>query len=173
MFEVLSLARFTRTGSKSNMKPFKLLLHTALFLAGSFRAYTAETSPHGVSLHATVQIAPENVTSFLEWGKQIVAVVTAEPLCHFFELYQSVEDPGVISWVENWFVLLSNIGSWVLTPSRAATAEWLINVQLPKEYYKEYLEATEPMYIKPREMRIVNRVGPSFAFYKSWNQEQT
>lgn len=45
-------------------------------------------------------------------------------------------------------------------------------MQLPKEYYKEYLEATEPMYIKPREMRIVNRSGPPFAFYKSWNQEK-
>lgn len=46
-------------------------------------------------------------------------------------------------------------------------------MQLPKEYYKEYLKATEPMYIGPREMRIVNRAGPPFAFYKSWNQEQT
>lgn len=61
---------------------------------------------------------------------------------------------------------------WWLTQIRDATAEWLVNVQLPKEYYKEYLEATEPMYIKPREMRIVNRSGPPFAFYKSWNQEK-
>jgi len=61
---------------------------------------------------------------------------------------------------------------WWLTQIRDATAEWLVNVQLPKEYYKEYLEATEPMYIKPREMRIVNRSGPPFVFYKRWNQEK-
>ncbi|KAK5652676.1 hypothetical protein OQA88_10270 [Cercophora sp. LCS_1] len=138
------------------MKPFNLLLPTILSLTRSSGAHSTGASPSGVSLHATVQIAPENVTSFLEWGKQIVAVVTAEPLCHFFELYQSIEDPGVISWVENW----------------DATVEWLVHVQLPKEYYKEYLEATEPMYIKPREMRIINRAGSPFAFYKSWNQEQ-
>jgi len=87
------------------MKPFNLLPPTALFLSRSSLVHATEPSPYGVSLHATIQIAPENVTSFLEWGKQIVAVVTAEPLCHFFELYQSIEDSGVISWVEDWFVL--------------------------------------------------------------------
>lgn len=45
-------------------------------------------------------------------------------------------------------------------------------MQLPKDYYNEYLEATEPMYIRPREMKIVNRVGPPFAFYKSWNKKE-
>ncbi|KAK4186127.1 hypothetical protein QBC35DRAFT_502123 [Podospora australis] len=112
-------------------------------------------SPYGVSLHATIQIAPQNVTRFIEYAKDIVATVIQEPLCHFFELYLSAEEPGVISWVENW----------------DATLEWLVDVQLPKEYYKEYLEATEPMYIGPREMTFHNVAGPPFAFYKSWNKK--
>lgn len=87
------------------MKHFTPLLFTILSFTTLSRAHPAETSPHGVSLHATIQIAPENVTRFIEFAKPIVEVVTAEPECQFFELYQSIEDPGVISWVENWFVL--------------------------------------------------------------------
>jgi hypothetical protein len=31
-------------------------------------------------------------------------------------------------------------------------------VQLKREYYKPYLAATEPMYIKPREFELWNRM---------------
>lgn len=32
-------------------------------------------------------------------------------------------------------------------------------MQLIKEYYKEYLTITEPMFIKPREIKLLHRVG--------------
>lgn len=56
-----------------------------------------------VSLHVTVHIAPENVDKFLVAFKAIFDLVAAEPECLFFEVYRSVEEPGKISWVENWY----------------------------------------------------------------------
>jgi hypothetical protein len=44
--------------------------------------------------------------------------------------------------------------------------------QAGKEYYKEYFAATEPMYLKPREFKILNRVGPPFVNFKKENCEQ-
>lgn len=36
------------------------------------------------------------------------------------------------------------------------------DVQFKKEYYKEYFEVTEPMYVKPREFKILNRLGKAY-----------
>jgi hypothetical protein len=58
----------------------------------------------GWSLHVTVYIAPENVDSFLAAFKPVFDKVVAEPECLFFEMYLSPQEPGKISWVENWLV---------------------------------------------------------------------
>lgn len=50
----------------------------------------------------TVYIRPENLGKFWEAFKPLYDNVIAEPECTFFEVYQSPEDPGTISWVENW-----------------------------------------------------------------------
>lgn len=55
-----------------------------------------------ISLHVTIHIAPENVPKFMEAYKPIFDKVTAEPECTFFQVYQSPEDPGTFTWVENW-----------------------------------------------------------------------
>lgn len=55
-----------------------------------------------ISLQVTVYIAPENVPKFFEHFKPVFDKVTAEKECTFFEVYQSQEDPGTLSWVENW-----------------------------------------------------------------------
>jgi hypothetical protein len=47
-----------------------------------------------------------------------------------------------------------------------ASAAWLMETQLVKEYYKEYFEITEPMFIKPREVRILSRMGPPYFMVK-------
>lgn len=56
----------------------------------------------GWSLHVTVYIAPENVDRFLAAFKPVFNKVVAEPECLFFEMYQSPQEPGKLSWVENW-----------------------------------------------------------------------
>ncbi|KAL6362843.1 hypothetical protein LRP88_04156 [Fusarium phalaenopsidis] len=35
-------------------------------------------------------------------------------------------------------------------------------VQIPKDYYKEYFAATEPMFVKPREFKVYNRLGSPY-----------
>lgn len=63
----------------------------------------ASTTSPGISLHATVFIAAENVDKFFEACRPVFDKIIAEPECTFFELYQSPENPGEISWVENWY----------------------------------------------------------------------
>lgn len=63
---------------------------------------SADFSANGFSLHVTVYIAPEDVPKFMEAYKPVFDMVIGEPECVFFEVYQSPEDPGTISWVENW-----------------------------------------------------------------------
>lgn len=65
----------------------------------------ATSTTEGVSLQVTVHISPENVPKFFEAFKPLYETVIAEPDCTFFELYQDPEDPGTISWVENWYIL--------------------------------------------------------------------
>ncbi|KAJ4190500.1 hypothetical protein NW767_011327 [Fusarium falciforme] len=103
-------------------------------------------SNHGISLHVTVYVDPENVPKFLEHFKPVYDKVVAEPECTFFEVYQSSEDPGTLHWVENW----------------NQTTDWLLNVQIRKDYYKEYFAATEPMFVKPREFKVYNRLGSPY-----------
>ena len=57
---------------------------------------------HGVSLHITVTIAPENVPTFLEHLQPLIKLVGAEPECTFSEFYTSAFEPGVITCVECW-----------------------------------------------------------------------
>lgn len=48
-------------------------------------------------------------------------------------------------------------------------AEHGMKVQLAKEYYKPYLAATEPMFIKPRQFEMFNRMPPGWATAKAEN----
>jgi quinol monooxygenase YgiN len=132
------------------------------------------TSPlPGISLQVTVTIAPENVSKFLELFQSVYEKVIAEPECTFFEVYHSPENPGVLSWVENWYLLLSFFLLWLLLTdayvvTRTQSIEWLFQNQFSKEYYKEYLETTEPMFLKPREAKILKRLSP-FIMVKKTN----
>lgn len=65
----------------------------------------AEPESKGFSLHVTVHIAPENVDNFLAAFKTIFDVVSAEPECVFFEVYRAPDQPGKLSWVENWYAI--------------------------------------------------------------------
>lgn len=58
----------------------------------------------GFSLHVTIFIDPLNVAEFFKHFKLVYEKVIAEPECTFFEVYQSPENPGELSWVENWYV---------------------------------------------------------------------
>lgn len=55
-----------------------------------------------VSLHVKITIAPENVDKFLGHFKSIYDIVSSEPECLFFEVYQNPDVPGEFKLVENW-----------------------------------------------------------------------
>ncbi|KAF2736500.1 hypothetical protein EJ04DRAFT_511002 [Polyplosphaeria fusca] len=100
-----------------------------------------------ISLHVKLTVAPESVDKFLEALKPAYDAVIAEPKCTFFEVFQNPNAPGEFKFIENW----------------DATVDWLQNVQLKKEYYKPYLAATEPLWLKPREMELWERMpGPNW-----------
>ncbi|OOQ87806.1 hypothetical protein PEBR_16590 [Penicillium brasilianum] len=107
-------------------------------------------SESGISLHVTVYIDPANLPKFFKYLKPVYDAVIAEPECRFFELYQSPEDPGTLSWVEDWTM----------------SSQDFMDKQITKEYYKEYLAGTEPMFLKPREIKIYNRLGPPYYMAK-------
>lgn len=71
-------------------------------LVRSNQASTMATSNPSISLHVQIKIDPKNVPAFFEAMKPVFDKVVAEPNLTFFEIYQSIEDPGTISWVENW-----------------------------------------------------------------------
>ncbi|KAF9893978.1 hypothetical protein FE257_008949 [Aspergillus nanangensis] len=106
-----------------------------------------------ISLQITVCIAEENIPKFFEYFKPVYDKVIAEPACTFFELYQSQENPGEISWVENW----------------SESQEWLMQNQIPKSYYEEYFKVTEPMLLKPREVKVLKRLGSPYVMVKKEN----
>jgi quinol monooxygenase YgiN len=56
----------------------------------------------GFSLHATVNISPDNLPAFLEAFKTTFDHVSKEEECLFFEMYQNPNSAGELSWVENW-----------------------------------------------------------------------
>ncbi|KAL8981091.1 MAG: hypothetical protein Q9205_004017 [Flavoplaca limonia] len=94
----------------------------------------------GMSLHVSIYIDPSNRTAFLEAFKPCFDAVRAEKECLFFEIYSDPDDAGHFSWA-----------------------------QITKDYYKPYLAATEPMFIKPREVKFYDRMEESWTFAKPEN----
>lgn len=64
------------------------------------------SSPHsrspGFSLHVTITIDPSNISAFLAAFRPCYEAVVAEPDCTYFEVFHSLDDPGVFRFVENW-----------------------------------------------------------------------
>ncbi|KAL4955929.1 hypothetical protein BDW69DRAFT_182106 [Aspergillus filifer] len=107
---------------------------------------------HGTAIQMTVTLKPEDVPTFWDAFKPVFEHVTAEQECTFFEVYKS-EDPGVISWTENW----------------SKSKEWIIDVQIKKPYYDDYRKITTPLLLKPVEVRVYERLGPEFTVVKREN----
>ncbi|OAQ60544.1 antibiotic biosynthesis monooxygenase domain-containing protein [Pochonia chlamydosporia 170] len=107
----------------------------------------------GFSLHVNITIDPSNVDAFLAAFRPVYEAVVAEPDCSFFEVFYSLDEPGVFRFVENW------------NKSR----EWFLENQLTKEYYKPYLDITEPMWIKPRTFNFFGRSSKEWTTVKEGN----
>ncbi|KAH8168716.1 hypothetical protein LIA77_10842 [Sarocladium implicatum] len=105
---------------------------------------------HGICVRVTIYLNPSDVDAFFAVFKPVFDAICAERELMSFEIYRSPEEPGKISWAENW----------------NATQDWLMEKQITKDYYKDYFATTEQMYIKPREIEILERMGSPFSAYK-------
>ncbi|KAF6808184.1 C6 finger domain-containing protein [Colletotrichum sojae] len=128
------------------------------------------------AFYITIYVAPENVEKFLEESKSVFEKIKAEPGLVFFEMYQTAGEPGTISWVEKWSEsiqwlmevgesrshLLITVQEYFANPYRSEYQN-----QMTKPYYPEYFAVTEPMYVKPREMKVLSPLGSPFFFQKS------
>ena len=56
----------------------------------------------GFSLHVTITIDPSNIDAFLSAFQPCYEAVVAEPDCTYFEVFHSLDEPGVFRFVENW-----------------------------------------------------------------------
>ncbi|KAL2822098.1 hypothetical protein BJX63DRAFT_427443 [Aspergillus granulosus] len=108
---------------------------------------------HGVSIQMNAYLDPKDLPQFWELFEPVFKKVIAEPHCTFFEVYQSPEEPGTISWVENW----------------SKPKEWLLEHQVNKPYYAEYREIMTPKFLKPLEIKVWDKVGPKFTYFQREN----
>ncbi|EHL00107.1 Dimeric alpha+beta barrel [Glarea lozoyensis ATCC 20868] len=108
------------------------------------------TPSPGFSLEVTITIDPSNIPKFLSLFHPIYELVTAEPECTFFEVFIDPEKPGVIHWVEGW----------------KRDKQWFFDVQFKKEYYKDYLEKTVPMFVAEREFKFFERLPVEWTYVK-------
>lgn len=60
------------------------------------------STSHGICLQVSIYIDPSNVDAFFTAMKPVFDACVAEPELLSFEIFRSPDDPGKISWVENW-----------------------------------------------------------------------
>lgn len=60
------------------------------------------SSSRGISLHVTITVAADNADEFLRRFKPTVDLIVAEPECLYFQVSQSLDQPGRFKIVENW-----------------------------------------------------------------------
>jgi quinol monooxygenase YgiN len=128
-------------------------------------------SDRGFSLHVTITVDPSNIDAFLAAFRPCYEAVTAEPDCTYFEVFHSLDEPGVFRFVENW----SKSPEWfreVICGSPAIynlLTTYATQNQLTKEYYKPYLEATQPMWVKDRKLNFFERFSKEWTMVKAIN----
>ncbi|KAK1978688.1 hypothetical protein LZ30DRAFT_598601 [Colletotrichum cereale] len=99
----------------------------------------------------TVHVRPRDVSRFLEASEPTIEKMKRESELMYFEMYQMHDSPGTIIWIEKW----------------SEPVDWILKHQMTEEYYNDYFNATEPFYIKPRELKILSPLGPRYAYQKS------
>ncbi|ESK92542.1 antibiotic biosynthesis monooxygenase [Moniliophthora roreri MCA 2997] len=105
---------------------------------------------HGYMLHVHYTVDPSNVDEFFKHLRAALKHVTAEEKCTFFETTVK-RDTGEIRLTEGW----------------AADLDYLMNVQIKKDYYKPYFEAIEPLLTKPRVFELFERLPPEWTTIKA------
>ncbi|PYH43336.1 putative quinol monooxygenase [Aspergillus saccharolyticus JOP 1030-1] len=106
-----------------------------------------------VSLQVRVWVAEEDVDKYFAALGSVFYKIARESACTLFEVYQSQENQGEILIIKNW----------------NASKEWVLNVAMKRPYLAEYHAITEPMFLKPKEVTIVDRKAGNFSVVKTNN----
>ncbi|RDW76655.1 putative quinol monooxygenase [Aspergillus mulundensis] len=107
----------------------------------------------GVSLQVTVYLEPKDVPTFLDALWSVYEKILEEENCTLFEIHQSIEDKGQILMFKNW----------------SASREWVTEVGMTRPYLEEYHAKTEPLFIRPKQVVIQERLGGKFSVVKKSN----
>ncbi|KIY64837.1 hypothetical protein CYLTODRAFT_492787 [Cylindrobasidium torrendii FP15055 ss-10] len=102
------------------------------------------TKPEYLILNVHIVVRPADLEKFWKGLEISASRVIEEKECTLFE----------ISYLENKEKDQVDI---YLYEAWTCTVEWFNEVQMNKPYYKPYLEATEKLWKRPREMTISKR----------------
>lgn len=78
---------------------------------------------------ATIRVRPEKLSTLLDAARAVIAATRKEDGCIFYDLHQSVTDPGQLVFVERWTsreALAKHFEAPHMTPWRAAGAESIV-----------------------------------------------
>ncbi|OCK76158.1 hypothetical protein K432DRAFT_306988, partial [Lepidopterella palustris CBS 459.81] len=103
-------------------------------------------------IHVTITVAPDSSSAFLSALASLLDQMEKERESTYFEVSQNPEQAGQFRLVENWACDKKRM---IEISLRDHTC-----VQMKKEYYKPFLEMTEPLYIQPRKIEIFERLAP-------------
>ncbi|KAJ0423285.1 hypothetical protein BJY00DRAFT_59880 [Aspergillus carlsbadensis] len=107
----------------------------------------------GISLQVTVYLAEKDLDTFFDALGAVFEQIASEPYCTLFEVYQSQEDKGQILMLKNW----------------SSTREWLVDVGMRRSYLDEYHAITEPLFLRPKDIKILDRKGGKWSIVKTKN----
>ncbi|KAK8022728.1 hypothetical protein PG993_013495 [Apiospora rasikravindrae] len=95
-----------------------------------------------VSVHVKITVDPSKTKDFLSALEVIFEKTKLEPLNTFLEVYRDDKTPGVFKLAENW----------------NTTADYMLNVQIKKDYYQAYYAALQPILLKAPEVEMFSRM---------------
>ncbi|KAL4966302.1 putative quinol monooxygenase [Aspergillus stella-maris] len=106
-----------------------------------------------ISLQVTVYLREKDLDTFFAALGSVFNQIASEPYCTLFEVYQSQEDKGQILMLKNW----------------SASREWLVDVGMRRPYLDEYHAIVEPLFIRPKDIKILDRLGGKWSIVKTNN----
>ncbi|KAF8637817.1 hypothetical protein AX16_010735 [Volvariella volvacea WC 439] len=100
----------------------------------------------GIVLYFTLFVDTAKVDEFLTRFRKLYEKATAEPECVSFQVSRrtTAEEPEVTVFQ--------------LTEVWDATREWITDVQLKREYFKELFPPLEELFVKPRIVAVADHL---------------
>jgi quinol monooxygenase YgiN len=100
-------------------------------------------------------LKPECKDEYLVALDKVIGLARAEPTCRYLLVFESAEDPNTIVLLESW-----------------ADMQTFRDEVLNRDFYRQYLAASEAMYAAPREVVQLRPLhdsdDPDLCFVADW-----